>query len=197
MTLNEKLSLLPSDLKVLCQPGAKVYITEKLCFGNVELVEEDKVTLNVGSRRQPSPLYLKVDDFIAKLQSDAIVHRSRVKDTSDDGNMKVIPREPAPVLTLQETPLIINTHLQEEVRGVVTKDGTSIPVSDGSIVAECAKDFDDLEEAYLNLKEGTFSLTPKPDHVKILYKKVKTCVTLELDTVQLKTLKDMGILIKE
>lgn len=178
---------LPLDLKRVAQVNAKVYITNSRQFGNVDYYGADIVKINIGTSKVPSYIDMTQDEFHSKLLDDLIVAKARVKMSDDEASRVSIK----PRVIMEEPP---QTSL----------DGSSITKSDDPVVI--TRLFDnkasiqkpevkqELLTGYIDERTGKFSSSLQTGMIEIHYYKVTRKVELELDSVQLAKLRELGII---
>jgi hypothetical protein len=173
---------LPQDLKRVAQVNAKVYVKSTKQFGNISYYGDDIVKINVGTTKEPYYLDYSTDDFHAKLLDENIVAKARVSMKDDDSHKisikpRVIMAEPITAFgPPMEIPAISNGRLEVSA--------TTYP----------APTKQELTTGYIDEKSGKFSSTLQSGFIEIQYRKVTKKVELELDSVQLSKLKELGII---
>lgn len=167
---------LPLDLKRICQPNAKVYMTDTKQFGTVTAFA-DIVTVKLDQGKASKAETYSRLDFIDKITNDLIVSKSRVViPDGDTGNVRVKPR-------------VIAQEIQ-------TMDPKSFPAPQIVLTSPPIVQ-DKLLVGYIDEKTGKFSKTLQTGLIEIHYKKVTRKVQLELDSVQLQKLRELGIIVDE
>lgn len=170
---------LPLDLKRICQPNAKVYMTDTKQFGTVTAFA-DTVTVKLDQGKASKAETYSRLDFIDKITNDIIVSKSRVViPDGDTGNVRVKPRVIAQE-PLTMDPLVSRSSEPAHLVRAVTP-----------VVQEL------LLVGYIDEKTGKFSKTLQTGMIQIEYRKITRKVQLELDSVQLQKLKELGIIVDE
>lgn len=170
---------LPLDLKRICQANAKVYFIDSKEFGTVMMFgDEVKVKLDQG-KASKTELFSR-SDFIDKITNDEIVAKSRVSiPEGDNGSVRIKPRV-----------------IKPEVESINTLPANAVSMSP-PVVMELSRPLDKLLTGYIDEKTGKFSRTLQTGMIEIQYRKVTRKVQLELDSVQLQKLKELGIIVDE
>lgn len=165
----------PIDLARICQPSAKVYFPKLKEFGTVTKFM-DNVEVRLDQGKASSTKSFGREEFIELLQSDEIVAKSRVVLPEDDNKpMRIKPR--LAVAATNVAPL---------------KPATTAPTLVRPIAETPIKEA--LLTGYIDEEKGKFSPTLQKGMIEIQYRKVTRKVSLELDSVQLQKLKELGII---
>lgn len=173
---------LPLDLKRVAQVNAKVYLKDRKQFGNISYYGTDLVKVNVGTSKEPFYVDFSTPDFHSKLMSEEVVAKSRVT-MKDDDSMRVTIR---PRVIMAEP---------ESTSGHQSMDPKSFPVPQVLNVAPANPSPQNaLLTGYIDEKSGKFSTTLQSGFIEVRYHKVTRKVELELDSVQLAKLKELGII---
>ena len=172
---------LPKDFQQVSREGAKVCLVKDSRFGVITSLNEETVTFNVGSKREPLEYRLSVFEYIEGLQKNRIIPKVRTKVT--ESGIKIEPRssEYAAESVSPPEPTPTMDKAQEPVR-------RETEASEGTLC-----NFEDLQEGYLHVRSGKFSKEPKSGYSKIYYRFEKKEVTVKVTPEQLKELKKMGL----
>jgi hypothetical protein len=172
---------LPLDLKRICQANAKVYLTDIKQFGVVTSFS-DIVNVKLDQGRASSTQTFSKDEFLDKIANDVIVSKSRViVPEGDSGSIKIKPRVKA-----SEVPSPITMDPKQFPQLQVLTVAPALPVPQEKLLT-----------GYIDEKTGKFSKTLQTGFTEIHYKKVTRKVQLELDSVQLQKLKELGIILDD
>lgn len=165
----------PTDLARICQPGAKVYFSKRKEFGTVSKFI-DTVDVRLDQGKASSSVTFGRDEFLSMLQSDEVVAKSRVIIPEDDNKpIRIKPR------------LAVASDNVSPIKPAITAPTLVRPIAE-------EPNKETLLTGYIDEKTGKFSKTLQPGMTEVYYKKVTKKMTLELDSVQLQKLRDMGII---
>lgn len=173
---------LPPDLKRVAQVNAKIYLKDRKQFGNISYYGDDMVKVNVGTAKEPYYIDYATADFHAKLMSEDVVAKSRVT-MKDDDSMRVTIR-PRVIMAEPEAPITA-------FGPPITMDPLLFPAPQ---MLKPPQPTRELLTGYIDEKSGKFSPTLQNGMIEIKYHKVTRKVELELDSVQLAKLKELGII---
>lgn len=174
----------PIDLARICQSGAKVYFPKTREFGTVtKFMNNVEVKLDQG--RASSSTSFNRDEFLNMLQNDEVVAKSRVSiPEGDSGSVRIKPRPKLVQAGPAATPVI---PMQPQ-----SMDPRTMPKLE--VIQPAPPVIEATLTGYIDEKSGKFSKTMQPGMVEIKYTKVTRKMTLELDSVQLQKLRELGII---
>ena len=164
----------PTDLARICQSGAKVYLPKLKEFGTVTKFM-DAVDIRLDQGKSSSTTSYSRDEFLQLLVNDEIVAKSRVILPEDENKpMRIKPRaKVAPIPAAPPAPASLSAAQISPAKAPIEES---------------------LLTGYINESTGKFSKTLQPGMIEIKYKKVTKKLELELDSVQLQKLKELGII---
>lgn len=180
---------LPLDLKRVAQVNAKIYLKDRKQFGNISYYGDDMVKVNVGTSKEPYYIDYSTADFHAKLINEEVVAKSRVT-MKDDDSMRVTIR-PRVIMAEPETSSVQDLKPITTYGPPMTMD---LPLFPGPHIPKPFQPKQELLTGYIDEKSGKFSATLQSGMIEIKYHKVTRKVELELDSVQLAKLKELGII---
>jgi hypothetical protein len=167
----------PMDLARVCQPGAKVYFPKLKQFGVVTKFM-DTVDIKLDQGKQSSSTSYQRDEFLEMLQTDQVIAKSRVVFPEDENKPIIIKPRPK---AAQQAQTMNPKELAPQPQ-IIVPAPAPLPVQEK------------LLTGYIDEKTGKFSKTLQPGLIEIQYKKVTRKMELELDSVQLQKLKELGII---
>lgn len=174
----------PIDLARVCQSGAKVYLTKSKEFGTVTKFM-DNVEVKLDQGRASATTSFPKQQFLDMLLSDEVVAKSRVSiPEGDSGSVRIKPRPKLVQAGPAATPVV---PMKPQ-----SMDPKSMPKLE--VIHPAPANPEPMLTGYIDEKTGKFSKTLQPGFVEIQYRRVTKKMTLELDSVQLQKLKELGII---
>lgn len=159
------------ELQVMLKQKAKVYLVKEQRYASVKSVAEEKVTLDIGTAKQPQNIYFEMHEYLYKITNDAIVLKKRAIFDEDGYFVRVEP-----------------------LSGQQPKEELPEPKQVKAEVKKEASVDSEFETGWINEKTRKFSDVKKRGYTEIEFRRKKRTVELQLTDDKIEELKRMGIL---